>query len=493
MTPSAAQGGLKTGIVWFRQDLRLSDNPALRAACAECDQLLPLFIDDPADQTVSRVGGASRVWLNHSLNLLREQLQLRELDLIIRQGSAQAVLADLIDQFPLHSVAIYWNRCYDPVTRQRDVQIKTALQTVSEVKSFNGLLLFEPWEALKSDATPYRVFTPFYRNIMSRLTQIKALAVPRTFPPLAKHKKFNAGGMKINDLQLLPDLPWATTMMQGWSVGEEAARKRLNRFIGAAVEHYATARDLPAVDGTSRMSPHLHFGEISPRQIIATLNRRCDNVAEHGSGPEILAREVVWREFAYQLLFHFPQMVSEPLDQRFKQFPWARANKKNRLAWQQGRTGVPIIDAGMRQLWQTGWMHNRVRMIVGSYLVKNLLIDWRVGENWFRDTLVDADMASNAMGWQWVAGSGADAAPFFRVFNPVLQGEKFDPAGEYVRKWVPELAELPDSHIHKPWLLAPDQLPKNYPQPLVNLKESRARALLSFDQVKSPLKIKTPI
>jgi len=273
--------------------------------------------------------------------------------------------------------------------------------------------------------------------------------------------------------------------MRHWQVGELAARRRLSEFIKGAVSDYPVNRDRPALDGTSRLSPHLHFGEISPRQILATLLRRCDDVFIPKSGAETLAREVVWREFAYQLLYHFPTMISAPLDKRFTRFPWLRSTPKITRAWQSGHTGVPIVDAGMRQLWQSGWMHNRVRMIVGSYWVKNLLQNWRQGENWFRDTLVDADMASNVMGWQWVSGCGADAAPYFRVFNPVLQGEKFDPKGEYVRRWVPELKTVPDKYIHQPWELPIAERPANYPAPLVELKQSRARALAAFEKIKT--------
>ena len=480
----------KLGIVWFRQDLRLGDNPAWRAACSECTVVIPLFIDDPGEQTVSQLGAASSVWLHHSLMSHAANLVRHNNELVLMQGDPLAVLESLCDYLAgsvSADITVYWNRCYDPLTIRRDRLLKASLQQRVHVQSFNGLLLFEPWDTVKADGTPYRVFTPFYRKLAPQLPTVRPLAAPRTVPASAAVLAELPGRCTLEGLQLLPTLTWHSAMMQHWRVGETAAQQRLKEFIKNSVADYSMGRDVPAIDGTSRLSPHLHFGEISPRQIIQALFRHCEDINDHGSGAETMAREVVWREFAYQLLFHFPHTVNKPLDKRFAAFPWARKTKKTLGAWQQGKTGVPIIDAGMRQLWQTGWMHNRVRMIVGSYLVKNLLLDWRHGERWFRDTLVDADLASNVMGWQWVAGSGADAAPFFRVFNPILQGEKFDPDGEYVRRWVPELADVPNSHIHKPWTLLPELRPPAYPEPLVDLKESRARALLSFDQIKTPL------
>lgn len=276
-------------------------------------------------------------------------------------------------------------------------------------------------------------------------------------------------------------------MMEHWSVGEPAANRQLDLFLAQSVADYADGRNLPATAGTSRLSPHLHFGEIGPRQILHQLLLNSGGQPQPKSGVEIYCKEIIWREFAYQLLYHFPEMIDAPLDKRFARFPWPPVDDNTLYRWQRGRTGVPIIDAGMRELWHTGWMHNRVRMIVASYLIKNLLIPWQCGENWFRDTLVDADLASNAMGWQWCAGSGADAAPYFRVFNPVLQGEKFDKNGSYVRQWVPELMDIDNKFLHKPWELPADaRAALDYPEPMVDLKMSRQRALAAFDSIKAP-------
>jgi len=481
------------GIVWFRQDLRLADNPALVAACKDCEQLVLLFIDDPADQTVSTLGAASRVWLHHSLDSLKHSLQDKENSqsektnsLYFFQGNSLDVLQSVISA--TGASRIYWNRCYDPVTIERDKKIKSALED-QQPKTFNGLLVCEPWDNLKDDGTPYRVYTPFWRKAAAQLDvsddAIRVARAPRNIPALsaATAKKLKTA-VELKKLGLLPELDWHTEMISHWQVGEHAARAQLDRFLKSTVQDYDKGRDTPGIVGTSRLSPHLHFGEISPRYAMQRLlDGRKPGTLE--GGELTFAKEVFWREFAYSLIYHFPHTVDEPLDKRFRRFPWASDTDADLKAWQRGRTGVPIVDAGMRELYATGWMHNRVRMIVASYLIKNLLIEWQSGENWFRDTLVDADTASNAMGWQWTAGSGADAAPFFRVFNPVLQGEKFDKQGDYVRKWVPELAEVSDRFLHKPWELPGDDRQKiDYPEPLVDLKETRKRALEAFDAIK---------
>ena len=477
---------MNRGILWFRQDLRLSDNPALVEACKACDDLLCVFIDDPLDQTLSQVGSASRVWLHHSLKALQESLQKKGSDLIFMQGSSEQVLQDLIR----HSGAqrIFWNRCYDPVTIERDKSIKSALSEL-EPRTFNGLLVHEPWENLKGDGTPYRVYTPYWRaaatSISKDMDRLQTLNAPRKIPAMGSSTvRSLTGCLSLDQLDLLPSGNWHETMMEHWQAGEEAARTQLERFLKSAVNHYDAGRNLPGQEGTSRMSPHLHFGEISPRHVLnrLLLDRRLSALSD---AETIYAKEIVWREFAYALLFHFPQTIDEPLDSRFSRFKWAKNTDEHLRRWQRGQTGVPIVDAGMRELYATGWMHNRVRMIVASYLIKNLLIPWQKGEHWFRDTLVDADLASNCMGWQWTAGSGADASPFFRVFNPVLQGEKFDKAGDYVRRWVPELTEVPNKMIHKPWELDGDARQElDYPDPLVDLKQTRARALDAFSAMK---------
>jgi len=444
---------VSTGIVWFRQDLRLADNPALRAACKECDEVVCVFIDDPTDQTVSQLGAASRVWLHHSLASLAESLEALGSKLVLIQGNAEQELTTLSAE--CNATNLYWNRCYDPVSIKRDKKIKKSLAHLNPA-SFNAMLNEEPWNTLKGDGTPYRVFTPFWRMRAQSLPGEKPLSAPRAVPSMPKG--FKAKGVcSLNTLSLLPKLPWHKSMMSHWQVGEKNAIKSLKQFLKAGVNEYGKQRDIPSTAGTSKMSPHLHFGEISPRQIVYAVFDKNVNVHRLNADQETFVKEVLWREFAYSLLFHFPHTIKKPLDKRFDNFPWETRIKKPLTAWQRGMTGVPIVDAGMRELYETGWMHNRVRMVVASYLIKNLMIPWQQGEQWFRDTLVDADLASNAMGWQWAAGSGADAAPYFRIFNPVLQGEKFDSDGEYVRRWVPELSEVPKKFIHKPWELPEEE------------------------------------
>lgn len=473
------------GIVWFRQDLRLSDNAALTAASLECDQIIPVFIDDPCEQTLTRVGAASRVWLHHSLHQLQQSLQQKGGSLFVYKGSSLDVLGQLITE--TGASRIFWNRCYDPVTIERDKKIKQALSALRP-KTFNSLLLHEPWENLKADGTPYKVFSAYWRKasaqIDNHLSSIRPLSAPKVIRTVDKAGKMSAGRTTIEELGLLPVQNWHQGMMQSWLVGEKSAHAQMRKFLKHTVADYAHARNLPALEGTSLLSPHLHFGEITPRQIMYRLLGG-NTTTKLATGELTFAREIVWREFAHNLIFHFPHIISKPLDTRFKKFKWADDTAAHLQAWQQGRTGVPIVDAGMRQLYATGWMHNRVRMIVGSYLVKNLLIPWQAGEAWFRDTLVDADLASNAMGWQWVAGCGADASPFFRVFNPVLQGEKFDKKGAYVCRWVPELRSVPEKFVHKPWELnASERAALHYPDPLVDLKKTRLRALDAFSEIK---------
>jgi len=466
-----------TAIVWLRQDLRLADNPALRAACKDAGKLLIVFVDDPTDQTVSSLGAASRVWLHHSLQSLQNDLSGLGQRLHCFQGNSETVLTSLVQASGADLVC--WNRCYDPVSMARDAKLKSSLAKVTSVKSYNGLLIAEPWQGCKEDGTPYRVFTPYYRNLSRSLPLSPPLATPRNLPPPVNLKRLKLTDLPVadvSDLGLLPRLDWHEGMMVNWQgrIGERAARTQLKRFLTSAVEDYGVDRDIPSVQGTSTLSPHLHFGEISPRQIVHELFKKRPEVVESKSSSEIFLKEVFWREFAYHLLYHFPDMVDQPLDKRFEKFPWPKIPADTLQRWRQGNTGVPIVDAGMRQLWQTGWMHNRVRMIVASYLIKNLMIPWQQGEQWFRDTLLDADLASNVMGWQWTAGCGADAAPYFRVFNPVLQGKKFDPDGHYVKAWVPELATLDKKTVHAPWELDDElRASLDYPAPPLKVLKSR--------------------
>ena len=454
---------MKPVIVWFRQDLRLGDNPALSFAVKTGRPVICLFVLD--DQTAGdwKWGGASRWWLHHSLAALDKSLDGK---LVQRRGDGAKIIQALARETGADTVV--WNRCYEPFAVARDKKLKGDLtEDGITVQTFNGSLMHEPWELKTGGGTPFRVFTPFWKA-MRALDVAKPLAAPRKLD-LQKAKS-----EALKDWELLPAKPnWAKAF--DWTPGEKAAQAALYDFLDD-IKDYGRARDLPDRDGTSRLSPHLHWGEISPRQIWHAVTTH-----GHSGGSETFLKELGWREFCTQLLFHNPTLPEQPLDKRFEKFPW-RKSAKDLAAWKKGQTGIPIVDAGMRQLWQTGWMHNRVRMIVASLLIKHLGIHWREGQAWFWDTLVDADLANNSANWQWVAGCGADAAPFFRIFNPVLQGEKFDPRGEYVRRFVPELKAMPDKFIHKPW--AAPRPPRGYPAPIVDLAAGRDRALAAFQALK---------
>lgn len=467
-----------TVLVWFRQDLRLTDNPALYHACHTGEPVIPVFIDDPLPTSVSQLGSASRVWLHHSLQALTQDLQASGSHLILRQGSASVILPQLLAE--TGATRLYWNRLYDPASLQRDRQLKESLRQVCEVRSFNASLLNEPWEVLKADGTPYKVFTPFWQAMLRHSIQHQPLPAPEQIPAPARIPS----SLPLDSLKLLPHIRWDVGMMSHWQVGERAALHKLLNFLPIGGKDYQQARDLPAHSGTSRLSPHLHFGEISPRQVVWLAEQCLAENATADNGVRHFIREIGWREFAWHLLYHFPHTVERPLDERFTRFPWAENHEEILIRWQRGQTGYPIIDAGMRELWQTGWMHNRVRMIVASLLCKNLLVPWQKGENWFRDTLVDTDLASNVLGWQWTAGCGADAAPYFRIFNPILQSQKFDPDGDYIRRWVPELCECSSKQIHLP--REPGENKRNYPLPVVDFKASREQALSLFEKIKQP-------
>ena len=461
-----------TALVWFRQDLRLRDNPALIKALENGYAVIPVFILDDENAGAWKHGGASRWWLHESLTALNKSLSSH---MVFKKGDARKIIPALIKETGAETV--YWNRCYEPWRIARDKEIKESLQAKNiEAESFNSALLWEPWQVLKDDGTPYKVFTPYYRKGCLR----------RPDPPQPLHApkkiKFADGPKtKLDDLSLMPKIKWYDSMAESWRPGEEGAQERLERFIGAGLKGYKEGRNYPDRERISRLSPHLHFGEISPREAWHSV--RMAGMAERlETDVDTFCSELGWREFSHSLLYYFPALPEKPLQARFGDFPWIK-NDKALLRWQKGQTGVPIVDAGMRQLWQTGWMHNRVRMIVASFLVKNLLIHWRAGEEWFWNTLVDADLANNAASWQWVAGCGADAAPYFRIFNPVTQGEKFDPNGDYVRQYVPELKDVPLKYIHRPW--DADEPPVNYPKPMVDFKKSREAALEAFKQTKS--------
>lgn len=472
-------------IMWFRQDLRLKDNPALREACRGGPVIL-LYIYDNKHPQQHEMGAASKWWLHHSLASLNESVDGK---LHILSGDPAQLIPQLVKK--TGATQVVWNRCYEPWQISRDKQIKEQLKDNGiAAKSFNGQLLWEPWEIKTQQGTPYKVFTPYYRKGCLQAPSPRAVEdAPRHYNYQFHQGIIEGISQGLDSLDLLPKINWHEQIEQQWQPGEHGAADRLSKFLSSSVGDYKTARDVPSMQGTSLLSPHLHFGEMSPNQIWYAALDKCNGSMDDKNLDSFLS-ELGWREFSHYLLFHFPTLPEKNFNEKFNAYNW-RDKSDHLSAWQKGQTGVPIIDAGMRQLWQTGYMHNRVRMIVGSYLVKNLRTHWHQGEAWFWDTLVDADLAANSASWQWVAGSGADAAPFFRIFNPVLQGEKFDKQGEYVRHYCPELKNLPDKYIHKPWE-APEailrqagiKLGTDYPSPLVDLKSSRAQALDAYEAVK---------
>jgi deoxyribodipyrimidine photo-lyase len=492
----------RPSIVWFRQDLRLNDNPALNAAVARGGAVVPVFVHAPAEEDRWPAGGAARWWLHQSLSSLSETLAARGSKLILRQGDSLAELRKIIDA--TNADAIFWNLRVEPAAAARDRGVELALQCDGiSVGIENGNLLWNPGAVLNRAGQPFRVFTPFYRACISESEQIEPLPAPARWssPPNWPTS------LPLAALDLEPQIDWAAGMRAAWQPGEIGAQANLDRFAAEAVAQYPQQRDLPGTSGTSQLSPHLHWGEISPRRVWQVVDQirladRSDSAhrgtsARQPAEPHNLSaaseaylRQLVWREFAHHLLWHFPATAEQPLRSEFANFP-AEDDPISLRAWQLGRTGYPLVDAGMRQLWSTGWMHNRVRMVVASFLVKHLLVPWQRGAEWFWDTLVDADLANNTLGWQWVAGCGADAAPYFRIFNPVTQSERFDPAGGYIRQWVPELSGLSDTEIHAPWQVAPELLQKagvalgkTYPRPIVGHTEARSRALAALAAMK---------
>lgn len=474
-------------ILWFRRDLRLNDNPALDAAVSVGRPIIPLYILDDDDAGEWAPGAASRWWLHGSLSALASAIASLGNLLILRAGSAASIIEEI--QSETGATSVYWNRRYEPWATRRDELIKTALKEKGvEARSFNAGLLREPWNVTTKSGEPYKVFTPFWKALRALGEPDRPKASPSGIPSPSVFPH----GDELASFALLPAAPdWAGEMRKAWVPGEKAALARLDAFIYSTIFEYGDKRNLPGIASTSRLSPHLHFGEIGPRQIWHAVTARA--MAQTGNpmprGVETYLSEIAWREFSYHLLFHFPQLPSQPLRDEFSDFQWAD-DPVGLSAWQRGLTGYPIVDAGMRELWATGWMHNRVRMIVASFLIKDLLIDWRIGEAWFWDTLVDADLASNSASWQWVAGCGADAAPYFRVFNPSLQGIKFDHDGAYVRRWVPELSQMPDDLIHAPWTARPIELSdagidlgRTYPMPIVDHAFARNRALARYKQL----------
>ncbi|MBS0538075.1 MAG: deoxyribodipyrimidine photo-lyase [Proteobacteria bacterium] len=465
---------MSASLVWFRNDLRLADNPALIAGLGSGRPVVPVYIFDEESPGLRPMGAASRWWLHHSLHALDASLRSRGSRLILRRGPAEQVIAEVAAEHG--ATAVYWNRAYDQAARERDARLKQALNDRGIVaEGLKGNLLYEPWEVKTAAGGAFKVFSAFWRACRELPSPGATLPAPKTLPAPAKWGASDA----LADWNLLPTAPdWAGGMRATWTPGEAAAAHRLSTFLDSALANYRQARDLPAVPATSRLSPHLAFGEISPRQIWRAATTRGMSAAT-----EKFLTELGWREFSYNLLFHNGDLSRRNFRAEFDSFPWLD-DAGTLEAWRRGRTGYPIVDAGLRELWTTGWMHNRVRMIVASFLTKDLLVDWRAGERWFWDTLVDADPANNAMGWQWVAGSGADAAPYFRIFNPVLQGEKFDPRGDYVRRWIPELGSLPARLVHRPWEADEPLPPDVYPERIVEHGAARDRALIAFRSLK---------
>ena len=474
-------------VIWFRQDLRLADNPALSASLAGSDAIIPVYIHSPEEEGPWAPGGASRWWLHHSLLSLRAELKARGSDLILRTSTdAGAELLSIAKQ--TQATRIVWNRRYEPAVIARDARIKSTLRAAGlQCESFNGALLHEPWEINTKTGGPYQVFTPFWRQVLSLPDPVTPLPAPAS---LATPSRWPSSAT-LEALQLLPRIGWTSGLDATWKPGAAQAVAVLRRFLHESLGDYAAARDRPGVDGTSRLSPYLHTGEISPRQIWHTVRAHAQDNALTGWRDSRFVTEIGWREFAHHLLYHFPETPLQPLRANFANFPWVDDSIALR-AWQRGMTGYPIVDAGMRQLWQTGWMHNRVRMIVASFLVKDLRIRWQAGARWFWDTLVDADLASNTLGWQWSAGCGADAAPYFRIFNPVSQGEKFDAAADYVRRFIPEISRLSNDWIHAPWTAPADvlraagiQFGTTYPRPIVDHGVARKLALAALATLKN--------
>ncbi|MFZ3032462.1 MAG: deoxyribodipyrimidine photo-lyase [Parvibaculum sp.] len=475
-------------IFWFRRDLRLADNPALIAACETGSEVIPLYILDPAEvANKGPIGGASSWWLHESLSELARTCAALGAPLVLRRGQPAKVLKSLVKETGADTIC--WNRCYEPHAIARDKQLKAELIDAGvTVQSFNAALLAEPWTIRNGSGEPYKVFTPFWRALSQLAPFAAPLRAPKALKPFAKALASD----NLDDWHLQPTAPdWAGGLRATWKPGERAAATRLHDFLDVDVATYKDRRDFLSDNATSNLAPYLHWGEISPRQVWHTAAMRADADPASASGVAAFQRQLAWREFSAHLLFHWPDLVTHAWKPAYEKFPWANS-KPHFRAWTRGQTGYPVVDAAMRALWTTGAMHNRARMIVASFLIKHLLIDWRQGADWFEDTLVDADLANNRAGWQWAAGSGADAAPYFRIFNPVLQGEKFDPSGAFVRQWVPELAGLDSRYIHKPWL-APQTalaeagvaLGETYPHPIVDHDKARARALAAYEEIKS--------
>jgi deoxyribodipyrimidine photo-lyase len=463
-------------IVWFRKDLRIRDNPALEAAAKEA-KVLPIYINDDEFNNERPMGSASKIWLYSSLKSLNKSLNN---NLNYFRGNALDILIDLIKDKNIKGV--FWNRCYDPHSIERDSNIKRILlDNKIKVRTFNGSLIIEPWEIMKDDNTPYKVFTPFYKKAYLNSEDIKISKYDTSHITYVSNNKY----CDINILKLLSDLEWEKKVLSSWKIGEAAALTKVNKFLSNGVLDYKEGRNFPSKNNVSLLSPHIHFGEISPKRIwINTKKLKPNKNLQH------FLSEICWREFSYYLLYHFPNLPVKNLQPKFNTFPWV--NDDYLLSkWKKGETGYPIVDAGMKELYTTGYIQNRVRMVVASFLVKNMLIHWHEGENYFWNCLFDADIANNCAGWQWVAGSGADAAPYFRIFNPITQGKKFDADGTYTKKYLPELKNMPNEYLFNPWEAPKDVLENakvnlgiDYPYPIIDIKLSREKALAAYEKIK---------
>lgn len=472
-------------IFWFRNDLRLHDHIGLRAALETGRPLLAVYILDDQNAGEEKLGSASRWWLHHSLTALKNSLRGLGGGLCLRCGDSLEMLASLVEE--TEAAALYYSRSYEPWGVVLEKRIERELTEKVQIHRFAGSLLFEPETVMTQSGSPFKVFTPFWKRCLQMPEPPSCLPEPDKidfYTPVPKSDR-------LDNWHLLPQgVNWTEGLAQTWRPGEQGALDVLDDFLSSGLAQYHIDRDYPDLNGTSRISPHLHFGELSPRQVWRSVKMHQAAQSEATQGAESFLRELGWREFCHYLLFHWPELVRQPFRRNFEGFSW-QSDPGLLKAWQQGQTGYPIVDAGMRQLWHCGWMHNRIRMIVASFLVKDLLQPWQMGETWFRDTLVDADLANNICGWQWVAGCGADAAPYFRIFNPVTQGKKFDPDGHYVKRWVPELAGLPAHYRHDPWNAPAEVLQqsgivlgRDYPTPLVDHAQARRRALAMFAKIK---------
>ena len=477
-------------LVWFRHDLRLADHPALSRAVERGGPVVPLFIWAPQEEGDWPPGGAHRWWLHGSLEALDADFRDKGSRLVLRAGPSLDALRDVIEA--TGAEAVYWNARIEPALRSRDRSIAEALREDGlDVKTFAARILHDPDAVQTTTGGPYHVFTPFLNKFRETVEVGEPVGVPRMGERLAPDPWPESAD--LDDFALLPEaqdgVDWAGAMRAHWTPGERGAHARFDAFVEDDLIDYTTCRNRMDDDGTSSLSPHLHHGELSPRQVWHRVEAWVQNGAMRKAADKFLS-EIAWREFSYHILWHYPSLPTEPLKSKFAGFDWKTDDDALRR-WQRGQTGYPIVDAGMRQLWALGWMHNRARLITGSFLTKDLLISWREGEAWFWDTLVGGDLANNAMNWQWVGGSGPDAQPFFRIFNPVSQAEKHDPDGDYVRHWVPEVAKLPKKYIHRPWEAPPDVLAdagvvlgETYPEPLVMHGEARDRALAAYQEVK---------